>query len=284
MLTLGTNIRPKLSFETFCQLRDLIYSRCGISFADTKIYLLESRILKRLEEKNLKSFEDYCYYLVYDPGREVEIKHLLNSIVTNETSFFRDPGQLDCFAKGIIPHVLGSKRPGCKTVRVWSAACSTGEEPYTLAMLLIEEGLLLKGWNIEVVGSDISDNVLRSAMNATYDKYSLRNTPDVFLRKYFLTKGESYILKRQVLDLVKYKRINLIDSAETRMVRDVDVCFCRNVLIYFDDTSKKKTVAHLYDSLVKGGYLIVGFSESLHSITRLFKPVNIQKSLVYQKA
>lgn len=285
MLTIGLNSKPKLSYAIFCQLREIIYARSGISFADTKIYLMESRILKRLEERNLRTFEDYYYFITYDQDRDREMTNLLNSIVTNETSFFRDPVQLEGFTKGVIPRVVEAKLArGNKTIKVWSAACSTGEEPYTLAMMLVDEGLTMKGWTIDITGSDISDNVLRSAHNATYDKYSLRNTPEPYVRKYFTNRGDSFVLRRHIADIVKYKKINLIDPAETRQLRDMDAIFCRNVLIYFDDASKKKAIGHLYDSLAKGGYLIMGFSESLHNITRLFKPVNIARSLVYQKS
>ena len=285
MLTLGIDTKPKLSLETFCLLRDIIYAKCGIQFGDTKKYLLETRLARRIEEKNLKSFEDYYYYLMYDPDRARELNYLLNCIVTNETSFFRDPAQLDAFRRGIVPRVVEEKaRTGSKTLKVWSAASSTGEEPYTLAMMLMED-LGSRGYGIEVLGSDISDRVLKSAEAGVYEKYSLRNTPEVFMSKYFVASGpESYSVARKVRDIVKYRKVNLVDSIETRMIRGMDIVFCRNVLIYFDDASKKKAVTHLYDSLNKGGYLFVGFSETLHSITRLFRPVSIERSVVYQKA
>lgn len=283
MLTLGVDTKPKLSSEVFNQLRELIYSRCGISFADSKKYLLESRLAKRLEFRNLKSFDDYYYYLMYDRSKEEEVSALINTIVTNETSFFRDQAQLDAFQKGVVPRLVeAKKRAANRTIRVWSAASSTGEEPYTLAMMLME-ALGPEGWILEVIGSDISDNVLNSARKAIYDQYSLRNAPPVWLSKYFSNSGSSYTVKENVQKLVKFRKINLMNSFETRLIRDIDVVFCRNVLIYFDDASKKKTVGHLYDSLVKGGYLFVGFSESLHNVTRLFRPVSINGALVHQK-
>lgn len=285
MLTLGINSKPRLSNETFCLLREIIYKKCGIFFADTKKYLLETRLLRRLEEKNLKSFEDYYYFLTYDPAKERELYNVLNAIVTNETSFFRDIPQLEAFRKGVVPLMLDEKARtgGGKTFRFWSSASSTGEEPYTIAMMLLEDALQAKGWSLEILGSDISDTVLKSAENGVYEKYSLRNTPEPFVRKYFTSNGESYSVSPRVKELVKYKKINLVDSMETRMIRGVDVIFCRNVLIYFDETSKKKAISNLYDSLNKGGYLFVGFSETLHDVTRLFRPVSIERSVVYQK-
>lgn len=284
MLTLGINNKPKLSFETFCLLRDIIYARCGISFSDAKKYLLETRLQRRLEERNLKSFEDYYYFITYDANRESELTYLINSIVTNETSFFRDLPQLDVFRKGVVQKVVDEKmKAGGKTFKIWSAACSTGEEPYTLAMMLMEEGLHLKGWALDILGSDICDNVLRAAEAGCYESYSLRNTPEAYIRKYFTRGAEGFSVGKKVSEIVKYRKINLIDSFETRMIKGMDVVFCRNVLIYFDDASKKKVIGHIYDSMNKGGYLFVGFSETLHNITRLFRPVSIERSVVYQK-
>lgn len=285
MSSLGVNYRPHLTPETFRLLRDVIYSRSGIAFSEAKTYLLETRLSRRLEVRNLKSFEDYYYFLTYDPEREKEFTQLLNVIVTNETSFFRDQTQLDVFSKGVVPRVIADKlKGGSKSIRVWSAACSTGEEPYTLAMLLIEAGLPAKGWTIEIVASDISEIVLKAAQAGHYDKYSLRNTPEVYIKKYFSNSGEFFAIKDEVRGFVRYKHINLIEANETRSVAGFDIIFCRNVFIYFDDVSKKRAVSHLYDSLATGGYLFVGFSESLYNITRLFKPVSIDRSLVYQKA
>jgi len=284
MLTLGVNNKPRLSNETFTLLRDIIYARCGISFSDAKKYFLETRLVRRLEELSLKSFEDYYYFLTYDREREREMLNLLNSIVTNETSFFRDMPQLEAFRRGVVPKALLEKeKNNGRTFKLWSAACSTGEEPLTLAMMLLEDGLALKGWSIDILASDISDNVLRPAASGVYEKYTLRNTPENYLKKYFQPSGESYEVTKKVRDLIRYRKINLIDKLEMRMVRGIDIIFCRNVLIYFDDNSKKKVISHLYDSLNKGGYLFVGFSESLHSITRLFRPVSIERSVVYQK-
>jgi chemotaxis protein methyltransferase CheR len=284
MLILGVNSKPKLSNETFALLRDIIYSKCGIFFPEGKKYFLEMRLVRRLEEMNLKSFEDYYYFLTYDSQRVKELHNLFNSIVTNETSFFRDLPQLEAFRKGVVPKAMEEKaKAGGKTLKLWSAACSTGEEPLTLAMMLLEDGVQARGWNIDILASDISDNVLKPAAAGVYEKYSLRNTPDNYLKKYFQQNGDSYVASSKVRELVKYRKVNLIDSIEMRMIKGMDIIFCRNVLIYFDDNSKKKVISHLYDSLNKGGYLLVGFSESLHNITRLFRPVSIERSVVYQK-
>jgi len=285
MLRAGAKIRPQVSVDTFLLLRDLIYKRCGIFFNENKRYLIEKRLGGRLAALNLKSFEDYYYYLVYDNAREAEVNRLIGCIVTNETSFYRDRAQLNGFINDLMPEILKQKsKDPLKNLHIWSSASSTGEEPYTLAMMLMEHGLHLKGWRIRVTGSDISDGVLCSAKRGVYDGYSLRNTPDDVKKKYFFKTGDTYSVVKNVKDVVSFKKINMIDRAGMASVRGVDVVFCRNVLIYFDDRAKKSVFTHIYDSLRPGGYLVLGFSESLQNLTRLFTPVKVGHSLVYKRS
>ncbi len=285
MLRDGSKTRTRVSLDTFLLLRDLIYKRCGIFFAENKRYLIETRLGGRLEALNLKSFEDYYYYLVYDGRKEEEINRLIGCIVTNETSFYRDRAQLTSFINDVMPQVLKQKEKEIiKEIRIWSSASSTGEEPYTLAIMLMEKGLHLKGWRISITGSDISDSVLCSAKRGIYDGYTLRNTPEDIRKKYFFKTGDTYSVVKKVKDLVTFKKINMMDRAGMSSVRGADVVFCRNVLIYFDDASKKAVFTHIYDSLRPGGYLLLGFSESLHNLTRLFTPVKVGRSLVYKRS
>ncbi|MBI5893171.1 MAG: protein-glutamate O-methyltransferase CheR [Deltaproteobacteria bacterium] len=276
----------KLHLEIFKQLRDFIYEKCGISFQENKIYLLEDRLGHRLQERNLSTFEEYVHFLRYDPRRDEEIKELYKSVTTNETSFFRDPMQLDAFRTGILPKVLENKNLSYdKKIKMWSAACSTGEEPYTLAMIMMEEAVILKGFTPNILASDISEGVLQSANRAAYGEYSTRNIPELYRKKYFSLNGAGQlIVNSDVKNFVRFDNINLIDHIKMRTIREMDVIFCRNVLIYFDDNAKKKVLASFYDSLAKGGYLVIGFSESLFNLTRAFKPVSMNRIVVYQKA
>jgi len=285
MLRAGVKTRPKVSMDTFVLLRDLIYKRCGIFFAENKRYLIETRLGGRLESLNFKSFEDYYSYLVYDARKEAEINRPIGCIVTNETSFYRDRSQLKSFINDIIPDVLKRKEKDIsKEIRIWSSASSTGEEPYTLAIMLIEKALHLKGWRISVTGSDISEGVLRSAKRGVYDGYTLRNTPEEIRKKYFFKTGDTFSVVKKVKDIVTFKKINMMDRTGMSSVRRADVVFCRNVLIYFDDKAKKAVFTHIYDSLSPGGYLVLGFSESLQNLTRLFTPVKLGSALVYKKS
>ena len=276
-------VKHKMSPLVFAEFRDFIYHLCGISFADSKVYLLEDRLSRRLDEKNLSSYEEYLYFLKYDHGKAVELNNLYNSITTNETSFYRDLPQLTAFMEGVLPLALENKTVGDKTLRIWSAGCSTGEEPYTLAMMIMESGLIHKGWKIEILASDISERVLKSARRAVYGEYSVRNTPDMIVKKYFEKSDDGFHVSPQVQRHIKFMNINLFDPLQVRTAMNIDVIFCRNVIIYFDDDSKRKVIGHFSDRLVNNGFLVLGFSETLINITRAFKPKGVNKCVVYQK-
>lgn len=262
--------------NTFRQLRDYIYDKSGIFISDSKKYLLENRLSRRIQEKKLGSYDDYLYILLYGNASD-ELPNLIDSVTTNETYFFREPQQIDVIFDTIVPALLKKQ----KDVSIWSAACSSGEEPYTLAILAMEKGYNIKK---EIIGSDISQRVLEAAKKAVYNSYSIRNVPIQLCRKYFKPNGQNYELLPEVKKYVKFMNLNLIDEKQMRLMAGKDIILCRNVLIYFDDKAKKKAVSLLYDSLKPGGYLIIGLSESLHNITRAFKPVVINKVVVYQRA
>jgi len=271
-----------LSDETFRQIRDFIYEKSGIFIPDNKKYFIETRLGKKIQEKNLKSYEDYLYILKFG-GDKKEHALLFDLVTTNETFFFREPQQFDALMNDLLPKIIAENaKAGRKDLRFWSAASSTGEEPYTLGMMLLEKaeaGALRK----EIIASDLSDQVLASARNAIYGSYSVRKVPENFMKKYFTNTNQQYQLSASVKAMVKFLSVNLIDDKDTKALRGFDVVFCRNVLIYFDDKAKQKTVSALYDALRPNGYLFIGTSESLHNITRAFKPTVINKVIVYQK-
>jgi chemotaxis protein methyltransferase CheR len=276
-------VKHKMSQAVFVELRTHIYALCGIFFADNKIYLLEDRLSKRLDDMNLSSYEEYLYYLKYDPSKNIELKHLYDSITTNETSFYRDLPQLTAFIDAALPMALQNKPKNDRVLRIWSAGCSTGEEPYTLAMMIMETGLLSQGWKVEILASDISERVLTSARNGVYTQYSVRNTPPHILKKYFTATPAGYSVRPDVRRMVSFMSINLFDATQVRNAMNIDVIFCRNVIIYFDDNSKRKVMGYFCDRIVDNGLLILGFSETLINITRAFKPKGINKCVVYQK-
>ena len=273
-----------LDNEMFLKLRDMIYEKSGMYFNDSKRYLLESRIGGRLKECSCKSYDEYYYLLKYDPLRFQEINKLFDAVTTNETYFFRDTFQLEAFEKKIMSLIIEKKEKSKKrSIKIWSAACSTGEEPYTIAILLMENRLLLQSYSIEVLASDISENVLSSARKGIYGSYSLRNLSKEHLKKYFSPLDGKYMVNPEVKKLIRYCNINLYDTEKIKSIQNVDIAFCRNVLIYFDNTSKKKVISNIYDSLDQGGFLIIGPSESLHSVSRAFKLLNFNRAIIYQK-
>ena len=270
-------INPVLPDLVFKQVRDFIYEKCGIYISDAKKYLVEKKLDVRLQERNLNTFEDYLSLLKYSNNGD-ELGRLFDAITTNETYFFREPQQLAVCVDNIVPLIMEQKKS--KDIKIWSAACSTGEEAYTLVMMLLEKRICSR---IDVVASDISNEVLESAKKAVYGSYSMRNVPEPYLKKYFRSNGWTHELDGAVKNLVRYMNINLIDPGKMHTVQGIDVIFCRNVLIYFDDKAKQKAVSLLYDSLRPGGFLLVGSSESLHSVTRAFKPIVFNKVVVYQR-
>ncbi len=273
-----------LTDGVFNKLKELIYELSGIYFGEQKKYLLETRLSKRLSVLNLSNFDDYYNYLKYSPEKTGEVKELLNSVTTNETSFFRDMPQLEVFVD-ILKQVVqtAGKNAYKKKIRIWSAACSTGEEPYTVG-ILIKENFPSFALNFELIGSDISTQVLDSANKGIYGSYTLRNVSPEILKKYFVQIDDDlYGIKDEIKKMASFRNVNLIDAKDVKKLNEFDVVLCRNVIIYFDAESKKKAITNIYESLKKGGYLFLGHSESLHSITSLFKLVGLGKTPLYRK-
>ncbi len=220
--------------DVFRLLRDFIHDYCGIFFDDGSKFLLERRLNRRLEQHQLKSFVEYYHFLRYDRKREEEIVVLVDNLTTNETYFFREVAQLKAFSDEILPE-LRSRNTGKKSLRIWSAGCSTGEEPYTIAILLLESGNWWRDWQVEIMGSDINQRVLHTARKGMYKKGSHRATPPDMLRKYFIEEGKGdYRIIDAVRQLVSFSYVNRLDPFKTSLIRDLDIILCRIVIFYFD--------------------------------------------------
>ena len=283
--TISLKKEQKVTDEEFQQLRDFIYDQCGIYIADNRKYLVENRLSNRLKELNLKTFGEYYYFLRYDAGRRQELNRLFEVVTTNETSFYRNPPQLKVFQDVVLKSVIDELRAKRqKKLRIWSAGCSTGEEPYTLAIIISE---LLKSevssWDIKITANDLSEAVLASARRGMYSEYALRTTPPEIVSKYFTKAGNQYKVSSLVKKMVSFGQINLSDRTQTKRVERSQIVFCRNVIIYFDDVMKKQVIGSFYDNLLPGGHLLIGHSESLHNITRAFKPEHHKGAIVYRK-
>ena len=228
--TISLKKELKISDSEFTQLRDYIYAQCGIYIADNRKYLLENRLVNRLKQLNLKTFGEYYYFLQYDPGKKTEINRLFEVVTTNETSFFRNPPQLKVFEENILKEVFASlRKKNTKKLRIWSAGCSTGEEPYTLSIIL-HEALRgeLPSWDVKITANDLSERVLVSARRGTYNEYTLRTTPKPLVEKYFEQSGEGepFKIKSQVKRLVSFGQINLNDRAQLKRVEPSQIVFC----------------------------------------------------------
>lgn len=275
----------KITEEEFLQLRDFIYEQCGIYIAENRKYLLETRLVGRIRELNLKTFGEYANFLRFDVSRRTEINKLYELVTTNETSFYRNPPQLKVFQEKVLPEILEKCRhTGSKRLRIWSAGCSSGEEPYTLAMILHE---VLRSeinlWDIKITANDLSENVLKMARRGEYTEYALRTTPPDIIARYFSKEGQVYRVDPKVKRLVSFGQINLNDRFQLSRLDKSHIVFCRNVIIYFDDDMKKRVINSFYDNLLPSGCLLIGHSESLHNITRAFSPEYHPGTIVYRK-
>ncbi|GFO63136.1 protein-glutamate O-methyltransferase CheR [Geomonas paludis] len=271
----------QLTEEEFRLIRDLIYNHCGLFFDDDSKYLLDRRLGQRVAHHNLSGFREYYQFLKYDRRRDQEIADIMDLLTTNETYFFREAFQLRAFTDEIVPEVMKLKQRE-RTLRIWSAGCSTGEEPYTIAMLLLEMGCL-HGWRVEIVGSDISQRVVQHARKGIYTKASFRATEERYLKRFFTETDEGYRICDEVRELVTISQMNLFDANRLALLGKMDVIFCRNVIIYFDQTSKKRVVESFYNTLRGGGYLLLGHSESLMNLSTAFALRHLKNDMVYQK-
>ncbi|MBV9493180.1 MAG: protein-glutamate O-methyltransferase CheR [Acidobacteria bacterium] len=278
---LSLNHHLELPDDVFRLLREQIYKRTGMWFADSSKYLLQKRLSPRARELNFDSFQKYFYFLQYDPRAESEFDHIYDLVTTNETYFFREPAQLTAFTEEIVPDLLARKT--VKKIRIWSAGCSSGEEPYSLAMLLQEAGLYNQG-TFEIFASDINQQVLAKARKGVYRENAFRATTPELRERYFTRQDDNtWRISDEIRNRVSFGRLNLYDEARVSLLGHLDVVFCRNVIIYFDDASKRIVVTNFYNRLVDGGYLLLGHSESLISLSTQFKLRHLKNDMVYQK-
>ena len=277
---------PKLGDPAYLRIRDLIYRISGIYHAEEKLYLLASRCARRMEVLHVGTASEYLEHLTTRGNRDAELRLLLNEITIGETYMFRHPAQLEAIRNVILPQVQKVKSlAGVKRLRFWSAGCSTGEEPYTLAMFLLEEKQkLLSGWTWDILATDLNDNSLEIARAGIYGEYALRNTTDALRRKYFKEAGDKKLeANDQLKSQIRFDRINLSDDSKMLFQKGMDIIFCCNVLIYFDLSSKKRVVQHFFSNLLAGGYLFLGHAESLFQVDESFRLIHFPGTTGYWK-
>ena len=281
-MTMLRTAGPTLDLGEFRLIRDFVNRFCGIYFADDSAYIVERRLRERLRELRLDDFGEYYRYLRYHPRAESELESAAEVLTTNETYFFREAYQLRAFTDEILPVARArALARGARRIDVWSAGCSSGEEVYTIAMLIEASGLF-DGWDVRVFGNDISRRVLRKARDATYTSASFRAMIPEYER-FFITTEEGRQVHPRIRSMCHFGHLNLMNERRMAIVGRVDVTFCRNVLIYFDDTSRRKVLDTIYQRLHRGGYLLLGHSESLLQSGTAFEIAQLTTDIAYRR-
>jgi chemotaxis protein methyltransferase CheR len=270
-----------VSQEDVRRLCDFLYRRTGMLFADSKRYYIDRRLAERIAATRSGSFN--AYFALLRSGSEREVEHLVNAFTVNETYFNREDHQLRCLTSNLLDDAIRDKRPG-EPIRIWSVPCSTGEEPYSIAIWLMENWSQVDRYDIEIVGSDIDTRALQAAAEGVYGERALMRLSRDVVGRYFERLDEhNYRIDPGLRDSIRFTRANLVDGEDMTGYRDFDVIFCRNVLIYFDDASRRVAAESLYDCLRPGGYICLGHSETMSRISPLFQVRRFPDAIVYQK-
>ena len=268
-----------ISESEFQTLRDLIRERFGIFYDDTKQFLLQSRLQTRLLKCRVSDFSGYHRYLTTSPDREAEWAELASVLSNNETYFFRERAQLDVLATDVLDEAL---KTGSGRLRVWSSACSTGEEPYTIGMMLSETRRIAAP-HVTIHATDLSPRALDRATTGFYRELSFRATPVEMVQRYFRPFEAGFFINDEIKRMVSFSRLNLLDARAVAGMGIHDAIFCRNVLIYFDKPTQKRVVEACAQALRPGGYLFLGHAESIMRITDLYEPVVTPKAIYYRR-
>lgn len=274
-------VRPRIRPDEFRLLRDLLNEHAGLHFDDGSAYLFDRRLGERLAALELSSFDEYYKYLRFNVRGQAELEEALETLTTNETYFLRQEYQLRAFRDELLPR-LHDENAAQRRLVTWSAGCSTGEEVYSIAAMIQQSGLF-DGWDVRVIGSDISKRSLAIARRGVYRGASFRTTPDEFLARYFVERSDGWHVVDWLRRYCYFGHLNLLDGLRAATLGRVDVVFCRNVLIYFDARSRRRVIDNLYDRLLSGGYLLLGHSESLLNLSTAFELVHLKEDLVYRK-
>jgi chemotaxis protein methyltransferase CheR len=271
-----------ISQEDFLKFREFFYRKSGIQFEDSKRYFVDKRLIERIEATDSGNFRNYFIMLRFETTGE-ELQLLTNLMTVNETYFFREEYQFKCLVNSILPEITSQKKND-QPLRIWSMPSSSGEEAYSIAMYLLEYWPGINQWDVEIISSDIDTSILAKARLGNYSARSIQGLPKALLNKYFRHNGDDYQICDDLRNAVEFTRVNLMKPSEVRGYREFDVIFCRNLLIYFDDLSRRQAADTFFDALNPGGFLLLGHSESMSRISSLYQVRKFADSVVYQKA
>jgi chemotaxis protein methyltransferase CheR len=272
---------PATTEEEFRKVCDFLYRRTGMLFTEAKRYYVQRRIDERMAFLKIGSFATYFAYLRGDADGEIE--KFINAFTVNETYFYREEHQLRCLSSDLLNERVKAKRPG-EALRIWSVPCATGEEPYSIAMWMLENWPEVDVQDIEIVGSDIDTACVAAARQGEFGQRALMRLSPALVGKYFVPFGtERWRIVSDLRDSVQFTAVNLVNPAETRQHGVFDVIFCRNVLIYFDDASRRLAAENLFECLAPGGFICLGHTESMSRISPLFEVRRFADAIVYQR-
>jgi chemotaxis protein methyltransferase CheR len=274
----------ELREEEFRLLRDFIHERFGLYFDESQRGSLRTRLQGRVKSLDLQSFEDYYHYLRFGPQRGDELQHVISHLTNNETYFFRELAQLHVFGDHVLRQLKERKSQNAdRRLRVLSAGCSTGEEPYSLAMILYDSGQFFWNWDVQVVGLDVDPLALEKARRALYFHNSFRSVAPALVERHFVARGAGQEVREPIRRLVQFRLGSLLDPESYAGLAPLDVVLCRNVLIYFSDAAIRRVVTQFLELLAPGGFLLLGHAESLSRVTDAFKAIRFKGAMVYEK-
>jgi chemotaxis protein methyltransferase CheR len=272
----------KLTDAEFRLFTNFLRRRCGLHFSDETRFLVEKRLARRIHEADFGSFASYFYQLRNGPNAEAEFSEIVDILTTNETYFFRERSQLSALVEEIIPEMLSRQLNSRRPISIWSAGCSSGEEPFSVAIMGLEAGLV-PGHDFRVYASDISRAVLSRARRGIYREASFREADESTRQRYFAQKDGLTRISDSIKRHVDFVHMNLLDLSKVALLGEMDVILCRNVIIYFDLETKKRVLKTFHDKLRPGGYLLLGHSESLNNVTADFELKHLSRDLVYRR-
>lgn len=268
--------------DDFQKFREFFYRKTGINFESTKRYFVDKRLIERIQATGNSDFRSYFSMLRFQASGE-EVQLLTNLMTVNETYFLREEYQFSCLVNSILPEIV-QRKTDKSPIRIWCIPSSSGEEPYSVALYLMERWAAISKWDVEIISSDIDTGILQKARVGRYSQRSVQHLPAAWLSKYFKRIDDEYQISEDLRQAVEFTRVNLADPTDTRPYRNFDVIFCRNLLIYFDDASRKSAAETFYDALKPGGFICLGHSESMSRISSLYKVRKFPEAIVYQKS
>lgn len=271
-----------LSADDFRRFRDYFYRKTGIHYDESKRYFVDKRVESRIAATASQDFSDYFARLRFQ-DEPAELQRLVNLLTVNETYFYREEYQFRCLVHDLLPEIAAGK-PASQHIHIWSVPCSTGEEPYSIGMYLLEHWPAIRQWDVELSGSDIDSSALEHARRGVYHRHALRELSESLLRRYFEPiDADHFRIGAELRASVAFTHLNVIDAAAMARFREFDVIFCRNLLIYFDDLARRLAAEALFDALRPGGFICLGHSESMSRISPLFQIRKFPDAIVYQK-